>query len=130
VVGHLNPRRWVGAVLVSAPASAGVFLLVLNPVAGSLVPVLPLLAGVGAALAVRYSVKYTWLQGTYPAEALGRLSANLYLFTGISATFAAILIGVLSTRISLTALIALDGIGLLAFAALVVLRPRLRRMAF
>lgn len=129
-VGYLNPRRRVGSILVLTPALAGVCVLALVPSTPSIVVVALLLAGVGAALAVRYTAKYTWLQGTYPPELLGRLSANLYLFTGVSGSIAVLVVGALSVGIPLRSLMLLDAVGLLVGAGLAVGLPHVRRMAF
>jgi len=130
VVGHYNPRRSVGLILVLCPTIAGVFVLALVPSSGSALLVGGLLAIVGAALTVRYTAKYTWVQGSYSPDVLGRLTSNLYLFTGATASVAVLLVGTLSLEVSLANLLLLTGIGLLGGGVLCVALPAIRRLAF
>jgi hypothetical protein len=130
VVGHYNPRRLVGLILVLCPTIAGVFTLVMVPVSSSGWLVGLLLAIVGAALTVRFTAKYTWVLGSYPPEVVGRLSSNLYLFTGATAAVAVLLIGSLSLEVSLANLLLLTGVGLIGGGILCVALPAVRRMAF
>ena len=130
VIGHLNPRARVGRILILTLLSAGAFVLLLAPSWASLAGLALLLAGVGAALTIRYTSKYTWLQGSYAPEFLGRLSANLYLFTGISSTVAVLLFGYLSLRLPLGTLTVLDGVGLIASGVFALTLVSVRRMAF
>jgi hypothetical protein len=130
VVGHYNPRRSVGLILVLCPAAAGVCVLALAPPSGSITLVGALLALVGAALTVRYTAKYTWVQGSYPPEVLGRLTSNVYLFTGATSSVAVLLIGTLSLEVSLTNLLLWTGIGLVGGTVLCLALPTVRRMAF
>jgi hypothetical protein len=129
-VGALNPRRSVGAILALAPLTAGALCLGLAALPADIVPIAAALAGLGGALTVRYTAKYVWLQGTYPPELLGRLSANLYLFTGASGTAAVLVYGALSLRLPLGALELLTGVGLLVGGAGVLALPSVRRLAF
>jgi len=129
-IGHLNPRRFVGRIVILTPAVAGICVLGLVASASSLIVIALLLAGVGAALAARYTAKYTWLQGTYPPELLGRLSANLYLFTGVSGSIAVLVVGSLSVGVPLGTLMLLDAIGLLIGGVLAIGLPHVRRMSF
>ncbi len=129
-VGQWNPRRSVGRLLVLSPLLGGVGVIVLDPFSFSAWAVGGLLAGVGATFSVRYSAKYSWVQGSYPSEALGRLVSNLYLFTGVSGTLAVLLVGSLSTGISLVALELLTGVGLVAGGLFALASRSVRRMAF
>ena len=130
VVGHYNPRRSVGLILVLCPTIAGVFVLALVPFSMSGLVVGGLLTVVGAALTVRYTAKYTWVQGSYSPEVLGRLTSNLYLFTGATASAAVLLVGTLSLEVSLANLLLLTGVGLLGGGILCVALPAIRRLAF
>ena len=130
VVGHYNPRRSVGFILLLCPVLAGVFMLALVPSSNSIVIVGALLALVGAALTVRYTAKFTWVQGSYPPEILGRLSSNVYLFTGATASIAVLLVGTLSLTVSLSTLLLLTGVGLIAGGVLCLALTPIRQMAF
>ena len=129
-IGHLNPRRSVGLLLVACPVAAGFCVLALEPLSNSVLVVGGLLAGIGAAFSVRYTAVTSWIQGSYPPELLGRLTANVYLFTGVSGSVAALLVGSLSGRVSLPSLELLDGIGLLGSGVIAFANPFIRRMAF
>jgi MFS family permease len=130
VVGHYNPRRLVGVILVLCPTVAGIFTLVMAPSSVSGLLVGALIAIVGAALTVRFTAKYTWIQGSYPPEVIGRLSSNLYLFTGATASVAVLLVGTLSLQVSLANLLLFTGIGLIGGGILCVALSPIRRMAF
>ncbi len=130
LVGHLNPRRSVGRLLVLMPVVAGALLLLLAPFSLPIGLAAGLLGGVGAALSVRYTAKYAWVQASYPPEILGRLTANLYLFTGAAGSFAVLLVGSLSARLPLVTLADTTGVGLLAGGGLALVLPAVRRMAF
>ena len=130
VVGHYNPRRRVGTLLVLTPLGAGLGVLALGPSGSTLALLAVLLGGVGAASTVRYNAKYAWVQGSYAPELLGRLSANLYLFAGVAGSLAVLLTGSASVGVPLSTLELLDGIGLLAAGLATVAIPVLRRLAF
>jgi len=130
VVGHFNPRRAVGTILVLAPLLGGAALLLLVPLSGAAIATALLLAGIGAAISMRYTAKYAWVQGSYPPETLARMSANLYLFTGVAGTLAVLSVGTLASGIGLPGFAALVGGGFLAAAALAAALPALRRMRF
>ena len=129
-IGHLNPRRSVGLLLVVGPVLGGLCMAALAPLSVSVLVIAGLLAGVGASSSVRWSAKDSWLQGTYPPEILGRLTSNLYLFTGVAGSVAVILVGVLSQTVPLRVLELFDGAGLVAAGLLAVASPSVRRMAF
>ena len=129
-VGQWNPRRSVGRILVIAPLLGGLAVVALDPFSVSAWVVGGLLAGIGATSSVRYSAKYSWVQGSYASETLGRLVSNLYLFTGVSGTIAVLLVGSLSTHVSLVTLELVTGLGLVAGGLLALASRSVRRMAF
>ncbi len=129
-IGHLNPRRTVGWLLVLAPVAGGGALLLLVPLSGIAIATGALLAVAGAAVSVRYTAKYAWVQGTYAPETLGRMTANLYLFTGITGTAAVLAIGSISARLPLGTLLFVVGAGFLGAALLAAAVPAVRRMRF
>ncbi len=130
LVGHANPRRHVGRLLILTPVLAGVSLLALLPTGVPLALPAFLVAVAGAAVSVRYTAKYTWVQGSYAPELLGRLSANLYLFTGVSGSIAVLVVGELSARLPLEPLLALDGLGLVVAGLVSITLPGLSRLSF
>ena len=129
-VGHFNPRRSVGWLLAVSPVVAGVGLLALAVAPPSELLLGGILAGVSAALAARFTAKYSWVRAVSTPEALGRLTANLYLFTGVAGAAAVALAGAFAGRLTLTDLELFDGIGLVAAGVIVVgLRP-LRTLSY
>ena len=129
-LGHLNPRKSVGALVVIGPIVAGILIVALVPTPASAFVTGGLLAGVGAAFAIRYTAKYAWVQASFPAADLGRVTSNFYLFTGISSSLAVILVGFASVLFSLTQLEVLDAGGLIAAGVIALAIPSVRRLAF
>jgi hypothetical protein len=129
-VGHANPRRAVGWILVLTPLAGGLFVLALLPVSGSLWLAGGLLAGVGATISVRYTAKYAWVQGSFPPEVLARMTANLYLFTGVAGSLAVLAIGLGSSSLSLRTLEYLVAGGFAVAGGLGLAAPLLRRLRF
>lgn len=130
VLGHINPRRAVGVVLVGASLGGGALVVLLDLTPFSLLAIGALLAGIGAGGTIRYSAKYAWLQASYPAEMLGRLVSNLYFFTGVASSIAVLAVGLASERLSLDSLVLLDGVGLLLAGCLALAIPSVRRLGF
>lgn len=130
VVGWVNPRRSVGWVLIATPVLAGGCLAALGRAPGDLALVAGLVGGVGAAASVRYTAKYTWLRGSFPAEQLGRIGSNMYLFSGAAGALASLVFGSLSTRLALGTIELLDAAALVAAGAAAVAMPFVRRLAF
>ena len=130
VVGHLNPRRSVGVLLVTMPLAAGLVTLLLIPVTVGTVAVAGIFAALGALFAARYDAKYTWVRGTFPPETLGRMVSNIYLFTGLSQTAGALIVGTLSPSVGLDSLILLGAVGLLLAGAAAFAVPFIRRLSF
>lgn len=130
VVGHYNPRRSVGVLLVTMPLAAGVVTLVLIPAPVSAILMATLFAALGAVFSARYDAKYTWVRGTFSAETLGRVTSNIYLFTGVAQTAGALSIAALSSSIGLGALLLFGGVGLLVAGAAALSVPFIRRLNF
>jgi hypothetical protein len=129
-VGHFNPRRAVGWLLIGGPVVGGLLVLALAPAPPSIGVLGILLAGVGAAFTIRYSAKTSWVQASFPTESLGRIISNLYLFTGFAGSIAVLLVGLLSGVLSLTDLIVLDGAGLVLAGGIALGLPFIRRLSF
>ena len=130
LLGELNPRRTVGALLPVAAAVEGVALLGAVAFAARVLPAALLWAVVGAAGTVYLTSAYTFLYGAFPPGELARISANLYLFTGLASSAGAFLLGELASAGSAWLLGGVVGVGYLALAALVASVPSIRRLAF
>jgi predicted MFS family arabinose efflux permease len=130
VVGHYNPRRSVGVLLVTMPLAAGLLTLLLIPAAVPAIIVATLFATLGAVFSARYDAKYTWVRGTFPPETLGRVTSNIYLFTGVSQTAGALVIAALSPTVGLPTLLLLGGGGLIVAGLAAFSVPFIRRLSF
>jgi hypothetical protein len=129
-LGHWNPRHLVGAILLVSlfVTAAGLVVAVFLP---------PLLLAsvaawflVGFVVEAYYDAKYAYLRGAVPPEALGRVTANLYLFPGIASAVGAVVIGALAEGNSPVFIGELVGVGLLAAGLLGFLLPAYRRLRY
>ncbi len=130
LVGHLNPRRSVGPLLVGLPLVAAACLLVLARGPFSEAGLAGTVAALGAAISVRYDVKYAWVRATFPAEVLGRIISNLYLFTGFASAVAVAVVGSLSAGTGLSSLETATGIVFAAAGLVALALPFVRRLAY
>ncbi len=71
-----------------------------------------------------------FLQGNWPAESLGRVTSNLYLFTGTASSVGALVLGALAVGGSPLLLGSVAAAGYLLVGSAVVLVPSLRRLRF
>lgn len=130
VLGEWNPRRRVGAILIASALASGVLVF------AAVVPAFGLLGGsavwflFGAAGGAYTSVYYVYLRGAYPAEAIGRITGNLYLFTGVASSAGAIAIGYLADTWTLAELGVLVAGGMLVVGAMLAAMPAIRRLVF
>jgi hypothetical protein len=130
LLGTLNPRRSIGAILLTAAVAESALIVLAGFSASSVVAGGIVWFAVGAAGSSYLSAMSTFLQGTYPPETLGRVTGNLYLFTGVASAAGAALLGDAAVRSSPLAFGALVGGGFLLLAVLVAALPPIRRMAF
>ncbi len=130
VLGEWNPRRRVGRILVGAAATEGALLLVSVDLARWAVPSLVAWFLVGAAGTAYVSSVSTFLRGAYPAEEVGRVTSNLYLFTGASSAVGAVLLGEAASHWDPVLFALLAGAGLLLVSALLLFLPGVRRLSF
>ena len=129
-LGEWNPRRRIGWVLIGSVAS-GAFLVALAVVPGlALLPGAAVWFFIGCAGTAYTSVLYVYLRGAYPPEAIGRITANLYLFTGTSASAGAVVLGAVAESWSLTDFGALIALGLASVGGLLLALPAIRRLVF
>jgi hypothetical protein len=130
VLGRLNPRRRAGAVLVVALLLGGTSFAL----AASLPPVLAL---VGAAwLAIGFFVsayadaKYAFLRGSVEPRQLGRVTANLYLFPGVSSSAGALILSSLAGALSPVDFGLLIAAGLLGAGVLALVLPGVKMLRY
>ncbi|MGP8158751.1 MAG: hypothetical protein ACLPWO_03985 [Thermoplasmata archaeon] len=130
VLGKLNPRRLVGLVGNVALLSTGAVLILVELVTGSAVASAAAWFLIGVATAARITAFSNYLQGGFAPEVLARISANNYLFTGITSTAGAFAIGALSTIWSPAALTEITAVGFVGCAAIGILLQGTRTLAF
>lgn len=130
LLGEWNPRERVGWVLIASPIAGGVL------IALAVWPGLGLAGGAllwflfGAAGTAYLTAFYVYLRGTYPAGAIGRITGNLYLFTGSAGSVGALVVGAIAGTWSSVELGLLIAAGLLAAGFLLLVLPGIRRLSF
>lgn len=130
LLGELNPRHRVGGLLLGTCIAEALLFLAAAFIASSLVlgaAVWLLIGGVGTGY---FSAKYVFIQGGYPPERLGRITSNLYVFSGVSGAVGAVVLGLLASSWSIPALGAVVAAGFGLVAIMIVLLPNVRRAAF
>lgn len=130
VLGALNPRHRIGTILLGAAVSEGLLVLAAVLLAPDLLASAALWFGIGAAGSAYLASVSTFLQGTYPPETLGRITANLYVFTGAASAAGALVLGALANTWPAVEFGALVGAGFLGLAGVVLSQPSIRRLAF
>jgi len=129
-LGHLNPRKHVGFVLVGGLAGASVALALAGLSPPSLLATAGAWALAGGALGAYTSGKFTFEWGFVPEDRLARVTSNLYVFPGVSGSVGALVIGALAVSFSGSELAELVA-GVFATAVLLaLLLPAIRRFAF
>ncbi len=129
-LGRWNPRHLVGPILLATMFATAALLVagvVLPPV---LLPSLVAWFGIGFLIEAYYDAKYSYLRGAIPPEALGRVTANLYLFPGITSAVGAVAVGALAETVSPAGLGALAAAGFLVAGAVGLALPVFRRLRY
>ncbi len=130
ILGHWNPRHLVGLILLGTLFGTAAVLAV-----AVLLPPLLLASAVawyamGFAIEAYYDAKYAYLRAAVAPEAIGRVTANLYLFPGISSAIGAIVVSALSEHFSAVVLGVVVAVGFLAAGVLGVALPAFRRLRY
>ncbi len=130
VLGHWNPRHLVGPILLATMfATAGALLLaVLFP--PFLLASVAAWFVVGFLIEAYYDAKYAYLRAAVAPEALGRVTANLYLFPGITSAVGAVALGVLAEGATPALLGAVASAGFLTAGVLGIVLPTFRAMRY
>lgn len=129
-LGRWNPRHLVGPILIAtmfATAAALTAAVILPPL---LAASLAAWFAVGFMIEAYYDAKYAYLRGAVAPEALGRVTANLYLFPGFASAVGAIVIGTIAERVAPALLGELAAAGFLVTGVLALALPVLRRLRF
>jgi hypothetical protein len=130
VLGVLNPRRLVGLTGNLALFATGAVLIVAEFVSGSVLASAAVWFFVGVASTARVNAFWNYMQGGFAPEVLARISANNYLFTGVTSTAGAFAIGALSTVWSPAALTWLTALGFVGCAGIGLVLQGTRTLAF
>ncbi len=130
VLGHLNPRGYIGPVVIGAIFVMGVALLGAEVAVVSILLSLVVWFAVGATNTARVQGTWTYAQGRFDPEVLARVTMNIYLFTGVASAIGAFVIGALSTTWSSAMLTDLVALGFIGSAALGLALPETRALAF
>ena len=130
VLGEWNPRGRVGSLLAFSALASGLLLT------ATVAPRLSLDLGAlvwflfGATGAVYTTVFYVYLRAAYPPDAIGRVTSNLYLFTGVSGAAGAVVVGAIAVAWPLVWVGGLMAAGFLVAGALLLGFPATRRLLF
>jgi hypothetical protein len=130
ILGELNPRRQVGWILLGTSLTEGTFVLFAVLLAPYPLPSALLWFLIGASGTAYLSSLYAFLRGAFPADSIGRITANLYVFTGLSSSAGAVVLGAVANTWPPLAFGTLVGAGLLVVGALIFGLPSIRRLAF
>ena len=130
VLGHLNPRGYIGPVVIGAIFVMGIALLGAEVAVASLLLSLVVWCVVGAANTARVQGTWTYVQGRFEPGVLARVTMNVYLFTGVASAIGAIVIGSLSTVWDPAMLTDLVSFGFIGSAVLGLALPETRALAF
>ena len=130
VLGQLNPRRRIGRVLPVAVVAEALCVVVAGVVAPVLAASILLWALVGASGTAYLTAEIAYLQGAYSPETLGRITSNLYLFTGTGGSVGALALGLLANSLTAPEFGAIVAAGLFFAGVLLVALPGTRNLAF
>ena len=130
LLGHYNPRRRVGRVIMGGLGVSAIALFL----TGVVPPSLPLAAGAwflaGAGLSGYQSGSGTFLWGYVPENRLARVTSNLYVFQGSAGAAGAIVVGLLADQLVPHTLATIVALGYAAAAAASLLLPAIRTFAY
>ncbi|MGD0250272.1 MAG: MFS transporter [Thermoplasmata archaeon] len=130
VLGRLNPRAFIGSVALVALLLTGAILVTAYLVVGYLPLSVTAWFLLGVAATARTTALWNYMQGGFAPEVLARVNSNSYLFTGISSTAGALVVGALSVTWSPAALTVLTALGFAGSAALGFLLSGTRTLTF
>ncbi len=130
LLGRLNPRGYIGPVVMGAIFVMGVALLGAEVAVASLSLSLVVWFAVGATNTARVQATWTYVQGRFEPTVLARVTMNVFLFTGVASATGAVVIGALSTLWDSAMLTDLVSLGFFGAAALGLALPETRVLAF
>ena len=129
-LGRWNPRHRVGGILLATLFATAALLSAAVALPPLLVASAAAWLAVGFAIEAYYDAKYAYLRGAVAPEVLGRVTANLYLFPGITSAAGAVVIGALAESLAPAVLGVLVALGFLAAGVLGLALPTFRRLRY
>ena len=129
-LGRWNPRHLVGVILLATLFATAGLLVAAVALPPQLLGSVVAWFAVGFVIEAYYDAKYAYLRGAVAPEALGRVTANLYLFPGITSAVGAVVIGALAEEMGPANLGALVAIGFLVAGVLGFALPVFRRLRY
>ncbi len=130
IVGRVNPRGYIGPVVIGAIFVMGIALLGAEVAVASLAASLVVWFVVGATNTARVQGTWTYVQGGFGPEVLARVTMNVYLFSGLASAIGAVLVGAGSTLVSPEVLTDLVALGFIGSAGLGLALVETRALAF
>ncbi|MGI0071026.1 MAG: hypothetical protein ACRECT_03010 [Thermoplasmata archaeon] len=130
LLGRFNPRGRAGAVLVGALLATGAGFALSVSVPAVLVVLALVWFLIGLFLSMYGDAKYAFLRGSVDPQRLGRVTANLYLFPGITSAVGALVLGDLANTTSPLDFGLLLGVGFLAAGLLAVVLPGVKVLRY
>jgi len=130
LLGYLNPRRSIGAVLLASMFVVGVTLIGVYLAVVSLVASTLVWCVIGGADQTRSNCTWLYLQGRVEANKIARVTMNMYLFTGASSAVGATVIGILSVVWTAPEVTFLVAAGYISAAILGLVLEETRRLSF
>jgi hypothetical protein len=129
-LGWANPRRHAGVVMVGSLAASGVAFVVAGAVPALLALSVSAWLLVGVTLTGYANSKYAFIRGSVEPNRLGRVSANMYLFPGITSAVGALTLGALASQFPPMIFGFVLAAGFFAAGLLAILLPGVRALRF
>ncbi|MGA8603470.1 MAG: hypothetical protein WB788_00170 [Thermoplasmata archaeon] len=129
-LGEWNPRRSIGWILIGSSTASGLLVAAAVWPGLALLPAATIWFLFGASGTAYTAVLYVYLRGAYPPVVIGRITANLYLFTGTAGAIGAFVLGTVAGVWSPVEFGLLFAAGLMATGALLLILPGIRRLVF
>lgn len=129
-LGWLNPRGRAGLVMLGSLLAGGLAFAIVGVLPPLLVLTAVLWLLIGMFSSGYTGAKYAYLRGSVSPNKLGRVTANLYLFPGISSAVGAVALGVLAGSTSPTLFGLLVGVGLLSAGVLATVLPGVKVLRY
>lgn len=129
-LGWLNPRGRAGVIMVGAVLASGLAFLIVGALPAVLVLTAILWLFIGLFVTAYSDAKYAFLRGSVDPGQLGRVTSNVFTFSGISGAVGALVLGELAGSVSPLDFGFVLGVGFLAAGILAVLLPGVKLLRY